>query len=109
MSNIHGLAMRIPKQPKPLMKMPKSVSRPEKTVALVEPGDEEKWVWNGKGTSTKVINSLEWMVDYKDEEGKDMTKKQISDSFANYDKWLDDLIERETAIQLKKNNNKLMA
>ena len=103
-----GLVRR---QPKEIIKLKASTAKPSKTVALVEQTEKKKWVWGDshpKKATKDVIDSLEWIVDYKDPDGKSLTRKQIEDSYRNYDQWIDDFINKEVAVQLVEENKKLL-
>lgn len=118
----HPLGFRSSKKLEQSPMMPQVSAKKEKEgredIIRLEGKKKEKYVWEGKGTSKKVLESLKWMIDYreplderdqekskkKEEEddddetnkGKKMGDKQIEKSYENFDKWFDQVIKDET-------------
>jgi len=70
--------------------------------------EKKKWVWDApqgydlkRDLDTKTINSLGWMKDYRDPDGKKMTNAQIDKSYDNFEIWFDDMIEQEETFARK--------
>ena len=97
----------------------------EEDIIVIDNKKKTKWVWNGSGTSQKTIESLSWMLNYREpihkkegeeeddsdeddhEKGKKMKKKQIDESYDNFDDWFKKVIKDETKKMREIQNKKL--
>lgn len=76
----------------------------KKKVRAMSKSKDKVEAWMPSDSLEASLNSLSIFLDFKDEDGKKMAKKEIKESYDNLDNWIDEQVARYAQIEKIKEN-----
>lgn len=96
-------------QPMPQYADPPSKPLPATAVDMA-PNPNKKWYWkpSPSGDLNKVIDSLTWLHDELDPQGKKMNRKELEKSYKNFQIWYMEVIKQMIKEHREEENKSLL-